>query len=326
MIVCLLGFTGLTIVRIERKQAAAGADRRVARNNATSAVELALRVIANDPNWRTAYSNGVETTPQGLGGGATGTLSWVLEDSDGSLTDADTDLRLKGIGRVGNTIQVSTVAIEPATVEQQPQELRSHTSTSSQSVDQVANDKSWCQYLKVSLPQTATSWKITSIEIYCERGDDDTTLQVRIYEPQPDNMPSSTTIDSVDINSNSFDSSLSWQKIDFSGDYELAPDDGVCIALQTDGTTKGLVLGLLLGLGKGKDQDQDQENTSSPINIAYRSGGVSESDSAMITGDPDWKTYEVDKALRYRLHGVYTTAEGMQPLKATWIWDAAPAP
>ena len=35
----------------------------------------------------------------------------MLEDSDGSLTVADKNLRLKGVGRVGNTVQVSSVKL-----------------------------------------------------------------------------------------------------------------------------------------------------------------------------------------------------------------------
>lgn len=114
LIVSLLGLSGLTVLRIERKQSAVSNDRRTAKMNAASAVQWALRVIANDPNWRTTHSNGIETTPQSLGADSSGTLSWILEDSDGSLTDADTELRLKGIGRVGNTVQVSSVKIAGA--------------------------------------------------------------------------------------------------------------------------------------------------------------------------------------------------------------------
>ncbi len=109
LIASLLGLAGLTIVRIERKQTVTNSDILSARTNAASAVELALRVLANDPNWRTNYTSGVETVPQSLGPNAIGTLSWVLEDSDGSLTDGDTKLRLKGVGRVGNTVQVSSL-------------------------------------------------------------------------------------------------------------------------------------------------------------------------------------------------------------------------
>lgn len=111
LIVSLLGLAGLAIMRIELEQMETGNDRAAARQNARSAVDLALRVIANDPNWRTTATNGVETTPQSLHANASGSLSWILEDTDGSLTDADTDLRLRGVGRVGNTIQVSSVKI-----------------------------------------------------------------------------------------------------------------------------------------------------------------------------------------------------------------------
>lgn len=112
LIVSLLGLAGLSIVRIERKQESISSDRLVALANARSAVEIALRVIANDSDWRNTYTNGVETTPQSLGPKGTGTISWVLEDSDGSLTDADTNLRLKGVGRVDNTVQVSSIKLE----------------------------------------------------------------------------------------------------------------------------------------------------------------------------------------------------------------------
>ena len=109
--VSLFGLSGLTIVRIERKQTATSTEILDARANAASAVELALRVIANDPNWRTTYTSGVETTPKPLGG--SGTVSWMLVDSDGNLTDADIDLRLKGIGRAGvNVVQVSSVQVQ----------------------------------------------------------------------------------------------------------------------------------------------------------------------------------------------------------------------
>lgn len=67
LIVSLLGITGLTLVRIERKQTSTVNDRLDARANARSAVELALRVIANDSGWRYSYTNGDETTPQSLG-------------------------------------------------------------------------------------------------------------------------------------------------------------------------------------------------------------------------------------------------------------------
>jgi hypothetical protein len=112
LIVSLLGLAGLTIVRIERRRVSTTNDILVARMNARSAVQLALRRIADDPNWQTTYSNGVETTPESLGPNAAGTLSWILEDSDGSLTDVDTHLRLRGLGRVGNAVQVSSVQLE----------------------------------------------------------------------------------------------------------------------------------------------------------------------------------------------------------------------
>ena len=112
LIVSLLGLSGLTLVRVERERAALCTDRLMAMRNARSAVELALVVISNDSDWRNTYTNGDETTPQLIGASEQGMVSWVLEDSDGSLTDADTELRLHGVGRVGGAVQVRSVEIE----------------------------------------------------------------------------------------------------------------------------------------------------------------------------------------------------------------------
>ena len=109
LLVSVLGLAGLLVTSIERQRVGAGNDMLVARSNARSAVVLALRVLANDPNWRTTYTSGVETTPQAIGPASAGAVSWVLEDSDGNLTDSDTKLQLKGVGRVGNVVQVLCV-------------------------------------------------------------------------------------------------------------------------------------------------------------------------------------------------------------------------
>ncbi len=111
VIVSLLGLTSVTLLRLERRHATSINDRLIARSNAGSAVEFALKKIDSDSNWRTTYVNGVETTPLPIGPSSAGTVSFILEDSDASLTDGDTNLRIKGIGRVGNTVQVSSVEI-----------------------------------------------------------------------------------------------------------------------------------------------------------------------------------------------------------------------
>ncbi len=67
MIVTLLGLAGLKITQIERGQMAAGSDQKAARMHANSAVELALRVLAENSDWRSDYRSGTETAPYRLG-------------------------------------------------------------------------------------------------------------------------------------------------------------------------------------------------------------------------------------------------------------------
>lgn len=111
LIVSLLGLAGVTANRVERKIVQSTNHRLAARSYSRSAVELALRALADDPQWRDNYVSGVETTPQLLDVTGVGTVSWIIKDADGSLATPDTDLRLLGVGRMGNTVQVSTVSL-----------------------------------------------------------------------------------------------------------------------------------------------------------------------------------------------------------------------
>lgn len=111
LIISLLGLAGLGVVRIERKQSISSTDMLAARANSRSGVELALSAIGSNSNWRITYANGIESARYTLGSNGAGTVSWILEDSDGSLTNADASLRLKGIGRVNETVQVSEVQL-----------------------------------------------------------------------------------------------------------------------------------------------------------------------------------------------------------------------
>lgn len=151
LITSLLGLAALAVVRIERRQASTSNHLLDARMNARAAVELALRVIANDPNWRTTHTNGAETTPQSPGPGATGTVSWILEDSDGDLSNEDADLRLKGVGRVGNVVQVSSVKLEKSAVSLDVLERTTYSAQNVTVVDQV-----WTSGGPISTPAALT--------------------------------------------------------------------------------------------------------------------------------------------------------------------------
>ena len=111
LIVSLLSITGLMLARVELRAGTNNNQLLTARTNAQSAIQFALRTINSNPSWRTMYTNGVETAPQSLNAASEGTISWILEDIDGDLTDADTDLRLKGVGRAGSVVQVASVSI-----------------------------------------------------------------------------------------------------------------------------------------------------------------------------------------------------------------------
>jgi Tfp pilus assembly protein PilX len=175
MVVSVLALGALSVVRIERRQATTINNRLIARTHARSAVELALRSIANDSNWRTTYANNVETARQSLGANSTGTVSWVLTDVDGSLTNVDVELWLKGIGRVGDTVQVSSIRLSPDDV--YSDNLRSNTASdgiilgigADGATDDLKFDSWWGQYFKPNLPAGAKYWRISRVDIVAYR-------------------------------------------------------------------------------------------------------------------------------------------------------------
>ena len=163
--------------------------------------------------------------------------------------------------------------------------------------DQLVDNKWWAQYLKPTLPADAVSWRVTRAEFYCDKGNGNRDFDVVLYAPDGSNMPSTTVIDSVAANSNDFSNGPIWQGVDFTGTATIPAGDGVCLALET---TAG----------------------GTPMNVDFLNSGVTDADSAMITGNPTWQTYDTDKALLCRVYGVYYTASGVaKPLTiepGTW--------
>jgi Tfp pilus assembly protein PilX len=289
MIVSVLGLSAMAIVRIERRQASAVNTRQIARSHARSAVELALQRINGDPNWRSNYANDAETAVTSLGNASAGSISWSVVDSDGDTENADAALRLKGIGRIGSTVQVSSVGIQVA-----PSQLRGQASGLTN--DNVDNDEWWCQYVRPTPPPGALGWRITSVEIYARTATAGQTFHVRLYKPLANNMPSVTAIDSVENIPSGSVGGWRWYPIAFSGSYWISPSEGVCLALES-------------------------ATASDPIDIMYNSS-VSESNSALIRGYPAWQSPpDTAKALRYRIHGYYSNSNGVQPIPGAWDWD-----
>lgn len=290
-IVSVLALSAMAVVRLERKQAVSVDARLAARTNARSAVELALRALNNNASWRSSYSHNVETTPVSLGAQGTGTLSWKLYDSDGSLSDADRQLWLKGIGRVGGTVQVSSLRLQTSVIG--PTQLRSYSSVYYLNSADVRNNMWWGQYFKVSLPSEANGWRITSVEFYCYKLSEGQSVRVCLYKTAAN---SGNLVDSTILSSSGFPATFTWYTINFAGGYLFDRNDGVVVSVEGDAATNS-------------------------IRLRYRDSNVSEANSALLQGNPTWNSFETNKALLYRINGEYTTSSGVAPLVGTWIWD-----
>jgi len=89
-------------------------DAADARNYAFSAVEVARRQIASDPNWRTDYSNGTWFSSQPIG---SGTMSVQVVNPNGPLNNADNDpVIITALGFKGTARQMLTVTLTANTI------------------------------------------------------------------------------------------------------------------------------------------------------------------------------------------------------------------
>ena len=106
LIVGMIGVSILTVARLNRRAATAQHDAIEADLLATSAIDAAVAVLDSNENWRTDFLNDTEY-PNPATAMGNGSLTWKLVDEDGDLADDDADdVRVFGIGRVGQTVRV----------------------------------------------------------------------------------------------------------------------------------------------------------------------------------------------------------------------------
>lgn len=179
-----------------------------------------------------------------------------------------------------------------------PTELRSYTGAGGTN-DVILNTKRWAQYFKPTLPTGALTWRITSVELQLQTetpGD----VRIAIATADGSSMPD-TIIEEQVVNSSSMPSVMNWHTINFTDNSNLNPNAGFCITATTSLST-------------------------APARIAFQPSGMSASNSAMVTGDgTGWTTVATDAALKYRVHGVYTTTTGKVCIKPdSWRQTATP--
>lgn len=291
MIVSIIGISTAMLTRIEMRNANNARFLIESSALAHAAVEqCANTIITIDPNWRSNFLHDTWQPENIVGQGA---FRWKIVADSGNLQVPNSgDVTIVGRGTSNGVTQFRSVRVSEVK-EMGPIELRSYTNTSSTSQDEVLPDKSWGQYFKPNLPPEATGWKVTSVEVYSAKRRGNRLVDIQLYEPLPSNLPSSTLVDSMTMNSDSIGSSFAWNEFAFSGDYALNPTDGLCLTLTTF-------------------------ESNGPIEIEYVSGGVSEAESALLTGDPTWNSSETDKSLRYRIHGTYTIEDELELIGGSW--------
>jgi hypothetical protein len=115
MIIALIAMASLHLSRAEIDVLTGANQISHAELLSQSAVEFAIARILADSSWRSAYTSGVEEPSSWLSLGS-GSIKFVLSDADGNLADDTRDIvTVRGIGRVGEATQATTVKLEPAT-------------------------------------------------------------------------------------------------------------------------------------------------------------------------------------------------------------------
>jgi len=113
ILVTVIGVSALALSRIQTRIAAAELPAAKARFAAQSLIEVALLRIANDPNWRSAYTNDTWTDEETVGD-AVGAYK-LVDELDGDLTNDPTHpVRLCAKATAGEAVRLCSVELTPA--------------------------------------------------------------------------------------------------------------------------------------------------------------------------------------------------------------------
>src|SRR5438093_1003010 len=109
-LLAITGLGALTAMRIQQRNNAGTNDFAEARFYARSAIEVGLRIVTSDSNWRSNYTNGNWKTNQTIGKG-TYTLN-VVDPNDGNLTNSMNDpFVITGTGMKGDARHQLSVTV-----------------------------------------------------------------------------------------------------------------------------------------------------------------------------------------------------------------------
>jgi hypothetical protein len=115
LIISLIAMASLHLARVETDVLSGAEQMAQAELLSQSAVELALARMNADPNWRSNNGSGGMEPSSGWTSLGAGGMRFGYDDGDGNLDDDNRDaVTVRGIGRVGEATQVTTVKAEPA--------------------------------------------------------------------------------------------------------------------------------------------------------------------------------------------------------------------
>jgi hypothetical protein len=303
LLVSLLGLAGLTVLRIERKQGLQSFDVGRARCNARSGVQLGLTVLNSDSSWRSRYTSGQETARRSVSTASQGTVSWMLQDLDGSLSNSDAGLRLLGIGRVGAAVQVCSVGVSAVAVEG-AEGLFLQQDGLTAGLAAQANIKTNARLalsFRPTLPASAVSWRVTRVAFQpSPYSGTDGQLAVSVRQIGIDGKPSTSKIAEVVVLESTFVAGQ-WLEVAFANADGLDVSKDHCIVLEGRS-----------GVG-----------TIALVNIGTLSLLSPQTGYFFDNAVGVWSE-DATKDVWIKVWGTYSEKNGVQAQPGTWLWDSAP--
>ena len=162
--------------------------------------------------------------------------------------------------------------------------LASYESTTSISSSTIRSNRWFAQYFKPSFASNVVSWKITRVLFRARQvGTVSGTTAVSIQPANASRYPSGTIIDQKNVSESSLDDEYGWVQVTFNNAGGLTPGAAMCLTLSSSDTS------------------------GDALEFQFRGGGVPAASGGLIEGDPAWKSFAGDKAMRYAVYGTVST-------------------
>lgn len=243
ILVSLIGFTALHLSHLELRQTTSLNEHTYTRQLAQSSTELALALLAEDPDWRSTFTHGTENS-RTINGVSTSLRFRLLDLIDGNLAnDSAQEAWIEGIGRYGDSEYRYRVAYAPGTGSEQvvspDPPTRFDQPAGTEVPYDIPRDNGMAQHFNPTLPADATNYTITSIDVkMTPAGNDSGEFIFELSYSDPDGNPTLDLIEYSFHEERWLPASLGWYSIPLTLATNLTLGSGYTFEIRDLGSGK----------------------------------------------------------------------------------------